>query len=171
MSVQKTRQDGIVPLGHISGVHGVKGWVKVHSWTRPREAILEYQPWLVGKDRTPLSIVSGRRQGKAIIASLPGVDDRDQALAFVRQEIAVFRSQMPELQGAAYYWADLEGLEVTTVEGRSLGRVTRLMETGAHDVMVVDGDRQRLIPFVQGQYVRQVDLGSGCIEVDWDPEF
>ncbi len=171
MSVQDSRLEQFVPLGYISGVHGIRGWVKVHSWTDPREAILDYQPWLLGEAHEPVQIRAGRKAGKTIIAALPGVEDRDQAGALVDQEIAVRRSQLPGLQDDEYYWADLVGLEVVTSSGRSLGRITRMMETGAHDVMIVDGDRQRLIPFVPGQYVKRVDLDDGCVEVEWDPDF
>jgi len=169
--MEETRQDSIVPLGYISGVHGVQGWVKVHSWTDPREAILDYQPWLLGEERTPVRVRAGRRSGKSVIAALPGVEDRDQALALVRKEIAVQRSQLPGLAEGKYYWADLEGLEVATTGGRKLGRIARMLETGTHDVMIVEGDRQMLIPFVPGRYVKRVDLDARCVEVDWDPDF
>lgn len=171
MSVQDSRQDPIVPLGYISGVHGIQGWVKVHSWTDPREAILDYQPWLVGEERTPVRIRAGRRSGKTVIVALPDVDDREKALDLVRKEIAVRRSQLPGLPKGEFYWTDLEGLLVVTTGGLELGRIARMMETGAHDVMVVEGEGQMLIPFVPGRYVKRVDLETGCVEVDWDPDF
>jgi 16S rRNA processing protein RimM len=160
-----------VAIGYISAVHGIKGWVKVHSWTRPMEAILEYQPWLLGEDRKPVKIVDGRKQGKGLAALLPGYDDREQATALVGQQIFVGRDQMPPTEDGEYYWSDLEGLEVHTISGVVLGRVDRMMETGANDVLVVRGDRERLVPFIQGQYVMRVDLEAGLIVVDWDPDF
>ena len=160
-----------VSLGYISGLYGVKGEVKVHSWTRPRAAILEYQPWLLGEDRAPVTIREGRIQGKTLIASLPGVDDREAARSWIDREIAVFRDQLPELSGEVYYWSDLVGLEVFTGQGVVLGKVSGLLETGANDVLVVEGERERLIPFVPEQYVTRVDLEAGRIEVDWDPDF
>lgn len=163
--------DNKLALGYISAVHGVKGWVKVHSWTRPMEAILKYQPWLLGEEKKPVKIIDGRKQGKGLAALLPGYDDREQAVALVGQQIFVSREQMPPTEKNEYYWSDLEGLEVRTTKGEKLGRVDRLMETGANDVLVVSGDRERLIPFVQGQYVTRVDLEVELIEVDWDPEF
>ena len=163
--------DDKLALGYISAVHGVKGWVKVHSWTRPMEAILKYQPWLLGEEKKPVKIIDGRKQGKGLAALLPGYDDREQAVALVGQQIFVSREQMPPTGKDEYYWSDLEGLEVRTTKGEKLGRVDRLMETGANDVLVVSGDRERLIPFVQGQYVTRVDLEAELIEVDWDPEF
>jgi len=160
-----------VALGYITAVHGISGWVKVHSWTQPMEAIFEYQPWLLGEDKEPVKIVDGRKQGKGLAALLPGFEDREQAARLVGIQIFVGRDQLPPTAADEYYWSDLEGLEVRTTKGELLGRVERLMQTGANDVLVIHGERERLVPFVQGQYVTCVDLECGLIEVDWDPEF
>ena len=160
-----------VALGYISAVHGIKGWVKVHSWTRPMEAILDYQPWLLGDQQKSVKLLDGRKQGKGLVACLPGIEDREQAITLVGQQIFVRRDQMPATAENEYYWSDLEGLEVHTTEGELLGKVERLMETGANDVLVIRGQREHLVPFVQGQYVTRVDLDGGLIEVDWDPDF
>ena len=112
MSGRDQRDQKLVPLGFISGVHGIKGWVKVHSWTRPREAILAYQPWLLGDDQKPVKIEQGRPQGKTVVVLLPGFKDREQARELVGSKIAVFRDQLPEPGEEAYYWADLFGLAV-----------------------------------------------------------
>ncbi len=161
----------LLALGYISAVHGIRGWVKVHSWTRPIEAILEYQPWLLGEEKSPVKIVDGRKQGKGLAALLPGFENREQAVKLVGSQIFVRRDQLPATAEDEYYWSDLEGLEVHTTRGELLGRVEKLMETGANDVLVIRGHRQHLVPFIQGQYVTRVDLESGLIEVDWDPEF
>lgn len=163
--------DDNIALGYISAVHGIKGWVKIHSWTRPMEAILRYQPWLLGEDRKPVKIVDGRKQGKGLAALLPGFEDREQAARLVGTQVFVRREQLPATQKDEYYWSDLEGLEVKTTSGELLGRVEKLMETGANDVLVIRGKREHLVPFIQGQYVTRVDLEEGLIEVDWDPEF
>ncbi len=163
--------DKLLALGYISAVHGIKGWVKVHSWTRPMEAILDYQPWLLGEDKRPVKIIDGRKQGKGLAALLPGYDDREQAATLVGLQIFVGRDQLPATAKDEYYWSDLEGLDVHTTKGEVLGRVERLMETGANDVLVIRGEREHLVPFIQGQYVTRVDLEGGLIEVDWDPEF
>ena len=163
--------DEQLALGYISAVHGIKGWVKVHSWTRPMEAILDYQPWLLGEDKRPVKIADGRKQGKGLAALLPGFKDREQAATLVGLQIFVRRDQLPATDEDEYYWSDLEGLGVHTTKGEVLGRVERLMETGANDVLVIRGEREHLVPFIQGQYVTRVDLEAGLIEVDWDPEF
>lgn len=135
------------------------------------EAILGYQPWLLGKEQRPVKIVDGRKQGKGLVALLPGFEDRELAATLVGQQIFVGRDQLPATAEDEYYWSDLEGLEVRTTNGELLGQVEKLMETGANDVLVIRGKREHLVPFVQGQYVKHVDLENGLIEVDWDPEF
>lgn len=171
MSATAEREQARVPLGYVSGVHGLQGWVKIHSWTSPRAAILEYRPWLVGEEREAVEIIEGREQGKILVARLPGVSDRDQAEAWVGKEIAVLREQLPEPEEQQWYWADLVGLEVINTDGDRLGRIEKMMETGANDVMVVSGERELLIPFVPGVYVISVDLEAGSVIVDWQRDY
>lgn len=164
-----------VLVGRIVGLYGVQGWLKIESWTEPRIQIFRYQPWLLitaPGEVKELQGVKGRPQGKGLVAYFPGIDDRDAAAALIGQDIYVPREQLPPPGKDEYYWVDLEGLEVVTTENVVLGRVTHLFATGANDVVVVrDGERERLIPFVQGSYVRSVDLSGGRMVVDWDPEF
>jgi len=161
-----------VVIGRINGLFGVKGWVKVMSWTRPRENLFEYAPWLIQTEDgwRELRVLEWRPQGKGLVARLEGVEDRDQAAALMQRDIMVPRAQLPTLD-EGWYWVDLIGLDVETVSGERLGRVESLMETGANDVLVVAGSRQRLIPFTPGHAVREVDMQSGRIVVDWDPDF
>lgn len=157
-------------LGRISGLYGVKGWVKVHSYTDPREAILKYGSWLLefdGKWRS-VSVVEGRRQGKTVVARLDGVTDRDVAAGFVGAGIGIPRESLPAPASGEYYWADLEGLQVIRKDGQNLGKVAYLLATGANDVLVVQGDQEILIPFVLDTVIKNVDLVSGVINVDWE---
>lgn len=167
--------DRRVLVGRIVGLHGLQGALKIESWTEPRARIFAYQPWLLRVapgTEAEVTGIKGHPQGKGLICTLPGVDDRDKAAALVGQDIHVARAQLPPPGKGEYYWVDLEGLEVVTTEGTVLGRVDHLFATGANDVVVVkDGTRERLIPFVQGTYVRSVDLSDGRMVVDWDPEF
>ncbi len=160
-----------VVLGRIVGVYGVLGWVKVFSETEPREAILGYSPWLVGPGQEPRRVIEGRRHGKGVVAHLAGCDDRDQAAALVDREIAVERDQLPPPAPDEWYWTDLEGLEVWGPDGVRLGVVDHLFSTGVNDVLVVSGERERLIPFTWGEVIQSVNLARGRIEVDWDPDF
>lgn len=165
-----------VLVGRIVGLYGVQGWVKLESWTEPRTQIFRYQPWLLDMapgDTREIAGISGRAQGKGLVAHLPGVDDRDAAAALIGRDIWVDRECLPPPGEGEYYWVDLEGLEVIDTSGRVLGKVSHLFATGANDVVVVDGvdGRERLIPFVQGVYVHAVDLAGERMVVDWDPEF
>ena len=161
----------VVPLGHVSGVHGVKGWVKIHSLTDPREAIFEYQPWLMGDSRVEVRFSQGKKHGSRLIALFEDINDRESAEELVHQSIAVYRDQFPETEAGEYYWADLVGLNVELEDGTALGTIESLLATGANDVLVVKGDRERLIPFVQEQYVKRVDQENGVVVVDWDLDF
>jgi 16S rRNA processing protein RimM len=151
----------------------VKGWVRVFSYTEPRENIVNYQPWYlqVGGGWQPRQVAEGRRHGKGVTVRLDGCEDRDQALTLLNCEIGVRRDQLPDTAPGEYYWQDLVGLAVVNLQGETLGRVDHLLETGANDVLVVAGERERLIPFVLQRIVRQVDLQAGVIQVDWDRDF
>lgn len=163
-----------IVVGEISGVFGIKGWVKVYSFTEPRENILNYSPWILrkGSDLKTLEVLDGSLQGKAVVASLSGITDRDIAASLGGYEIVIDAGMLPEPEEGEYYWRDLIGLKVETEQGVTLGLVDYLLETGANDVLVVkDGEKERLIPFLQGQFVKKIDLESGLMIVDWDPEF
>jgi 16S rRNA processing protein RimM len=159
-----------VVLGRISGLHGVRGWVKVYSYTEPREAVLDYDRWLLSSKGgwRAAEVAEGQRHGKTVIARLDGFVDRDQAAELVGAEIGVLREDMPEAEQGRFYWSDLEGLTVVHRDGTELGKVAYLLETGANDVLVVEGERERLIPFVMDKVIHDVDLQSGRIEVDWE---
>lgn len=162
-------------LGRVLSAFGVRGEVKLESWTEPRSAIFRYQPWIVrdpqGRERE-LSGVRGRESGKYLVASFPDVADRDAVEALRGTEIYVPRSALPPPSEGEYYWVDLEGLRVVTVDGVALGTVSHLFATGANDVLVArDDERERMIPFVVPQYVTSVDFEAGVVTVDWDPEF
>ena len=166
-----------VIVGRVSGVFGVSGWVKVFSYTEPREMIVSFGNWFIGSDKSwqPYEVAKGKRHGKGVIVQVSGIDDRDRAAELVGSDIAVDRETFPASEKGKYYWIDLIGLSVATVDGCDLGKVASLMETGANDVLVVEGaaegQRQRLIPFVIGEVVTDVDLDGGRIVVNWDPDF
>ncbi len=162
-----------ISVGKISGVFGIKGWVKVFSFTDPRENILTYSPWLLikGDEIKSVTVVGGQLQGKTIVAQLNGINDRDQAASLMGWDIFITRDQLPKAAKGEYYWSQLIGLSVETVQGVQLGVIDSLLETGANDVIIVQGERERVIPFLQGQTVINVDLNAGRMIVDWDPEF
>lgn len=164
------RPRGLVSLGKIVGLFGVRGWLKVYSETRPREGILQYNPWQVcvaGVWRE-MKLGEGRRQGPGVVVRFEGIDERSAAAELVGAEVAVRLEQLPAPVTGEYYWAQLEGLKVVNREGVDLGAVSHLFETGANDVLVVRGERERLIPFTR-HAIDKVDLEGGVIRVDWDP--
>lgn len=162
-------------MGRVVGLFGVQGWLKVYAYTQPKENLLRYSEWRLedpgGAGSLVLTLEDGKRQGKGLLAKLQGVDDRDQARRWLGSTIRIARDALPKLPDGEYYWVDLQGLRVRTQAGVELGVVDHLIETGAHDVLVVHGERERLIPFVLGHSVVRVDQEAGVIEVDWDPDF
>jgi 16S rRNA processing protein RimM len=159
-----------VVLGKVSGIYGVSGWVRIHSYTHPRQNIFLYAPWLVGRgdEWTARTLEEEQKRGKSLIAKLDGVDDRDQARALIGQEIAVYRTQMPDLPEGEFYWFDLMDMEVVSREGEVLGKVSGIQETGANDVLVVTGERRYLIPLILERYVLSIEPEQSRIVVDWD---
>ena len=162
-----------VCVGKISGLFGVKGWVKVFSYTNPRENILNYSPWqlIKGNESKEIHPVDGKRHGETVIARFDQINSREDAAGLCGWDININYSQLPETEENEFYWADLIGLRVETIDGVPLGVVDHLLETGANDVLVLAGDRERLIPFLQGQTIMDIDLDKGIMIVDWDPEF
>jgi len=165
-------KDDPICIGHISGVHGVKGWVKCYSNTSPRENIVNYSPWLLELDAEfkPLDI-KGKCQGKNVIAQLDGINDRTSAEQLIGTKLYIQAGQLQKLSEGEYYWNDLRGLQVINQVGEILGNIDSIMETGANDVMIVQGDRKRLIPFVMNEIVKEVNLDTGVLVVDWQLDY
>jgi 16S rRNA processing protein RimM len=177
---QLTSVDEHVVLGKLTSPHGVKGWLKVYSYTSPLEGILDYADWVLrhGDSLFRQRVLQGHRQGKGLVARLEGVESREAAEALAGAEILLPKSELPALGAGEYYWHQLEGLRVVTPKGWCLGRVAYLFETGANDVLVVKGpadagieERERLLPYLPGDVVLDVDPAAGVMTVDWDPEF
>lgn len=161
-------------MGHIHGLFGVKGWIKVFSYTRPRTQILEYKHWNLGDsaERSVL-IETGKGHKDGVIAKLQGIDDRDAAVALLQQKIWVDEASLPALESGEYYWYQLIGAQVVDTAGRVLGEVTQLFETGANDVLVVrDNDgNEHLVPYVMQRVIKEVDLVNNKLIVDWDTDY
>ena len=170
----------LMVVGRITTVHGVKGWVKIHPYTDERENIFDYKPWWLQTDQgwKKIQVAQYKVASQDLIVQILDFDDRDIARQeLCQRNIAVERSEFPELDSSEYYWHQLEGLRVFSTQGGvDLGVVTGLMETGANDVLEVKGDinsldfKERLIPYTK-QVVLTVNLVSKKIEVDWGTEF
>ncbi len=168
-----TLENETIIVGKVVGVYGVKGWIKIRSYTNKREDILNYKSLILNRrgQQQVITLRDGRQQGKAIVAHLSGIDDRDAAAEFINAELAIQRDQLPKLAADEYYWTDLIGLQVVTENGQHLGQVIDLMETGANDVVVVKGSEEHLIPFLQPDVIKVIDLEKQCMTIDWDPDF
>ena len=171
----ESERDAMVVVGRIEGPYGVRGWLRVRSYTDPPENLTGYRPWHLDRDGDgswrEIRVQHVRPHGEGFRCSIEGVADRDAAAEWRGALVAVTESVLPTPEADEYYWRDLIGLSVTTVAGADLGRVETLIATGANDALVVrDGERERLIPFI-AQVARDVDIDRGVILVEWDPDF
>lgn len=167
-------------LGRFSGVFGIRGWLKVHAYTRPLENIFDYRRWWIAPphgEEFEARLIEGRAQGRGLVAHVcdaagEPLVDRERAAALVGADIRVERALLPPAAEGSYYWADLIGLAVESLGGAALGTVTGITDNGAQDVLVIqDGTQQRLIPFVRGPIVQTVDLAERRIVVDWEADY
>ncbi len=173
MVVSMQDESSLIVIGKIVGVYGIKGWIKILSFTRPKENILKYGPWLVkqNNDWLEMQLLEGKQQGKGLIASFAGITDRDEAMTLVGSELAIERDQLPVPKEGEFYWHDLINMQVINKQNEILGVVTEFLETGANDVLVVEAEKQRhLIPYVQDVYIKDIDIEQGVIQVDWQSD-
>ncbi|MBG6289585.1 MULTISPECIES: ribosome maturation factor RimM [Pseudomonas] len=178
MNTKPAPAEEMIVLGKIVSVHGIRGEVKVYSFTDPLDNLLDYRRWTLkrGNEVRQAELVQGRVQGNVLVVKLKGLDDREIARTFAEFEILVPRSELPVLDDGEFYWSQLEGLKVIDQNGQLFGILDHLLETGANDVMVVKpcagslDDRERLLPYTD-QCVQAVDLEAGEIRVDWDADF
>ena len=167
-------QDRLIAAGTIAGLYGVKGWLKIMSYTRPAEQLLQYSPWQVehGTDQQKeFKVREGKVHGKGLIVALEGITDRDSAALLAGADIYIKRSQLQVLPEHEFYQIDLLNMQVINQQGRLLGSVKEILETGANEVLVVEGQERHLIPWVWDRYITRVDMNTGMIHVDWDPEW
>ncbi len=174
----ESRQEEFILVGKIDGVFGVKGWMKIFSFTNPRARILEYSPlflkrkgqWIEAK------VTGGKKQGKGVVLGLEAVTDRDLAQSHIGIELAIQRKQLKPAGKNEFYWSSLIGLSVVNLQDEALGIVDHLLETGANDVLVLKAKEgketlERLIPFVLEEIVKKVDLDGQVIRVDWNSDY
>ncbi|WP_394176286.1 ribosome maturation factor RimM [Thalassotalea litorea] len=167
-------------LGKIGAVYGIKGWLKIHSFTEEPEAIFDYSPWVLnlGGSKQNVEVSEWRRHNNGLIAKFADINDRNDAQLRTGAEILVSDAQLPELPEGEFYWRDLIGMDVVNEQGYNFGKVTDIMETGSNDVLVVKanrndafGQKERLIPYLEDQVIKSVSLDEKQIDVDWDPGF
>jgi 16S rRNA processing protein RimM len=172
LSEQLSQGSDWVVMGRIGAPFGIKGWVKVQPFSDDPGTLMDFESWRVGRgaEQTRYTVESVKDHSNALVAKLAGIDDRDAAYALRGLEISVERSHLPPPADDEFYWSDLIGLKAVNRQGVELGRVDSLMETGAHDLLVIKGKREYLIPFI-AQFVGKVDVAGGLVEVDWGEDY
>lgn len=167
-------------VGKLGATYGIRGWLKVFSFTDNAESIFDYAPWFLNQNGTLVEykVESWKRHNQGYVCKLEGVDVREVAQTYTNFEILIDPTSLPELSEEEFYWRELFGMQVYTMQGYHLGEVTDMMETGSNDVLVVKanlkdafGKKERLIPYLEEQVIKHVDRNAQRIEVDWDPGF
>jgi 16S rRNA processing protein RimM len=159
-------------VGRFGKTYGVSGWIKVISFTTPQENILKFQPWLIQKkdEWEEFYFEASKKHAGGVIVKLPSCNSPEEARYFTNINIGIRREQLPKLPANEFYWDDLIGLDVVNKEGVNLGKIEELIATGSNDVLVVMGDRKRLIPYISNVIIK-VDLSSKSVSVDWGEDF
>lgn len=172
----------MVIMGRIVAPYGIYGWLKIQPDTETVDSLLDYSAWWLGRDDNStqpgiknvpwqkFEVETAKVHANSLLVKLVGIDDRDAALACKSRHVAVPREQLPEVSDNEYYWSDLIGLTVRNQQQVDFGKVVDVFETGANDVLVVQGDKERLLPFID-TVVLEVDMAAGTMLVDWDAEF
>jgi len=170
--VHSTSSNKRLLIGKINGLFGVQGWVKVFSYAHPRKNILTYKPWHVKIDNewTTIDLLNGREQAKTIVANIKGVNDREQAREYIGLDVYIETSQLPTLPKGQYYWNELIGLKVINLNNVLLGKVSSMVATGSNDVMVIKGEKEHWVPYIE-PFLIKINLDSKEIRVDWDENF
>lgn len=169
-----------IVVGKFGATYGIRGWLKVFSYTDNTESIFDYSPWFIeqGGKWVEYKVESWKRHNKGLVVKLDGLDVREEAQLMTNFEIFIDPAVLPELPEDEFYWRDLIGMQVVTGNGYDLGTVSDLLETGSNDVLVVKanlkdafGQKERLILFLEEQVIKHIDREAQRIEVDWDPGF
>jgi 16S rRNA processing protein RimM len=166
------RSGAMVVMGRVGAPFGIKGWLKVQPFTQAVDGLLEHPAWWLGREGRwgKSKVESGAVHGRSLIAKLEGCDDRKAAARLKGLDVAIPRCELPANATGEYYWSDLIDLQVVNLQGVGLGRVVRLIETGATPVLVVQGTGEQLIPFAQPVII-SVDIAGGSLTVDWGADF
>lgn len=178
MTLSSKEPNGAAPsdfliVGSLGSSYGIHGWVKVTSFTDPAENILQYEElYFLMQGQWEKAVLDGRKlHGNHVLLKLSHCETPEKAKTYTGTQIAIERSQLSTLEHNEYYWTDLENCRVYNKQGNDFGIVTHLINTGARDILVIRGERERLVPFIQGLFVLEVDINQKKIIVDWDAEF
>ena len=166
-------QENWIVIARFGRPHGVKGFVTVHSFTEPRDNVLKYANWhaFINNKWQPMKLLRAEVQNKSIIVQIEGYPERESVAFLTNIEIAIQRGQLATLEPGEYYWHQLIGMKVINKQGEPFGNVTEIIPTGANDVLVVEGNKRHLIPYLLGQFILDIDSKQQIITVDWDMDF
>lgn len=173
------KQAELLVLGQITSTFGVKGWVKVFSYTQPKENIFSYTPWLIKQNnqQVALKLMQGKTQGKGLIAKLEGVNSPEDAAEYLGKDLYLDPANLPVLEEDDFYLNQVLGFKVINLQDELLGEVAGFIETGANDVVIVKpciaslDKQERLIPLVLPQIVKQANFEAGTLIVDWHADY
>lgn len=162
-----------IVVGRFGRVHGIKGFITIHSHTQPRENILHYAQWFafMNNQWQLLDLSHIEVTGKHILVQVNGFDGREQVASLTNIEIGVPKEQLPELSEGEFYWHQLIGMQVVNQQGEALGEVTEILPTGSNDVLIVEGKKRALIPYLPGRTIIDVNAQKHIIVVEWDADF
>ena len=162
----------MVVMGRVRAPFGIKGWVKIQPFTQEVDGLIGYRSWWLNRAGSwnACRVAEVSVHHATIVARFEGCEDREAAAKFTGADVAIPRAELPATAQGEFYWADLVGAEVSNRGGESLGKVATLLETGANPVLVLEGDRERLVPFI-ADVVLEVDVGNRRVVVDWDRDF
>jgi 16S rRNA processing protein RimM len=160
----------MVVMGRVHAPHGLKGWIKVRPYTQEMEGLLEYPDWWVGTKGQwqQYRLSESALHGSTVVARFDGFTDRESAAGLKGKDVAVPRACLPQIGEDEFYWNDLLGMEVVQRNDAKLGLIGRILETGANTVLIVEGHKEFLVPFIENVIVN-VDLKARKLVVDWDP--
>jgi len=158
-------------MGRVSAPFGVQGWIKIQPFTESIDSLSQYSNWWIGRDGDykVCRVEQSTAHGKSLLAQLENCGDRDVAAALKGCDVAIPREELPEVASGEYYWHDLIDCEVVNTKGVALGVVKNILETGSNAVLVVKGERERLLPFIES-VVTNVDVSGARITVDWESD-
>ena len=160
----------LVEVGRLGAAHGVRGWLRVQSFTDPPQRLFEWRRWLLQPSGREVTLLEVRPQGNGWIVQVEGVVDRDAASLLTGQMVLVERELLPKPEGREHYRDDLIGFEAKNLEGVLLGQVDHFIDTPGNAVMVIKGGREHLVP-VTTQHLRSVDVDARKLVVDWPEDF
>ena len=170
------------PMGRLGSAYGLKGWMKVQSFTSRPDDLFDYSPWYIrrrGEEWREVRVEDWQVHGAGFIVRLAGTASPEEARLLADSEIGIRRSSLPEPAENEIYLMDLVGCEVIGIGGVKLGKVLRIWDHGAAPVMEVSPSDHltsgkaavRLIPYVAGPIVKSVDLQARTISVEWGEDY